>query len=59
MGKSVNDRKMPDFGDMAKGMVQGAANGAKRIHQAFAVNTGIHSRETSLLRTAIISYRIR
>lgn len=49
MGKSINDMKMPDFGDMAKGMVQGAANGAKRIH----------SRETSLLRTANISYRIR
>lgn len=32
MGKSINDMKMPDFGDMAKGMVRGAANGVKRIH---------------------------
>lgn len=40
MGKSINDMKMPDFGNMAKGMVQGAANGAKRIHQAFGGEYG-------------------
>ncbi len=32
--------KMPDFGDMAKGMVRGAANGVKRIHQAFGGEYG-------------------
>lgn len=40
MEKGINDMKMLDFGDMAKGMVQGAVDGAKRIHQAFGGEYG-------------------
>ena len=59
MGKSINDMQLPDFGNMAKGMVQGPRTERRGFIRLSAVNTGIHSREMSLLRMANISYRIR
>lgn len=35
MGKSINDMKMPDFGNMAKGMVQGGRERSEEDSSGF------------------------
>ena len=40
MEEITNKKKAPDFAGMAKNVAQRAANGAKRVHQAFGGEYG-------------------